>query len=751
MPHRKAVFLFYLIVLPCILLAQIPTNSFSPVMTNDILNKDKSKNISQTQSPHKNVRSFAADSHIGIITLPVVVHIIHDNGSENISNQQIASAIAQLNNGFRHSINGFDMQIAFCLAKQDPDRNPSSGINRIQSALTSETMETDDHALKQLSFWDPTRYINVWIVRSVNSNVIGQKILGYATMPVSHGSIDDGIVIEAGCFASSAELSRVMIHNFGHYLGLYHTFEAGCKYDDSLLDDELISNTPPYASAQSTSCNATISRCNADYDDLSIKNPFRLSANDVPGDQPYLTTLTSRHNDAPGRTNSFSVTTSFICGTTACDDIHITFNKPYINAGPDITICRDEQTILKGEGAGSCTWFDASMNQIGTSWELPVRPLSSTFYVLKVQGERCSSTDTVIIAVTPVCEGCAVDAGQNQTICNGQTTILQAATNGHCTRNNCSSRIPVLTCANGCSSTLTGAISANVNQGQTACIPAGTSFTGRIAINGGTLIVCGYANPSNITFSSGRIIVSGAADFSSLPIGRTLENYGDIYIKNDCTVTSTGELQNYGYLIVDGSFYSNRRTSNYSTFIVSDCFSQNGADIFTNECTFSIGSDLQSNGTLINNGSITVNGTGYLNSGSQLIADDGSILSVKNIYFNSHVDGGSAGYSSVTVEQNTFINSEAVLEGLLDICDKNGIELNSGSLVNTLTTDCRCVTDNHGGTASFVWTDQYGKTVGFGKQILVKPVVSTIYTVTATDVNGNRASDEITVEVDNCN
>lgn len=722
-------------------------------MTNDIISNDKSKDVTLTQNlpSQKNARTLAADSLIGIKTLPVVVHIIHNNGHENISNQQVATAIAQLNNGFQHNESGIDMQFSFCLAKQDPNGNPSSGINRIQSTLTSDTLETDDHSLKQLSTWDPTRYINVWVVKSINSYTvgIGQRISGYATMPVSYGSIDDGIVVEADFFGTSSKLSQVVIHNFGHYLGLYHTFEGGCKNNNCLNCGDMAADTPPDEGSHFTNCTTTINRCNADYNDMSVKNPFRFAAKKKPGDKPNLTTLPALRSEAATRhSNYYSAT---ITDNSGSNDVHITFNTPYINAGPDISICRDELTFLKGEGTSSCAWFDASGNQIGTSWELPIRPLTSTFYVLKVNSNRCYSTDTVMVNVTPICEECTVDAGQDQTICSGQTTVLHAVTNGHCTRNNCASKIPFLTCENGCINTLAGAISANINQGQTACVKAGTSFTGTAAINGGTLIICGYADLSNISFNSGRIIIYGAADFSSLEIGGTLENHGDIHIKYDCIVNSTGELQNFGYLIVDGSFSSSRRTSNYSTLIVSRCFTQNGADVFTNECTFSVGSDLQCYGTLINNGTITVDGTGYLNSGSQFVADDGSILSAKNIYFNSHVEGGSAGYASITVELNTFISGEAVLAGLLDICDKNGIELNSGSLANTVTTDCRCIPDNHGGTASFVWTDPYGNIVGFGKQISVKPTATTVYTVSILDVNGNSASDHVAVIVENCN
>ena len=58
--------------------------------------------------------------------IPVVVHVIHDGGTNNISDAQIQSQIAILNEDFRKKIatngygNGVDTDIEFCLAKKDP-------------------------------------------------------------------------------------------------------------------------------------------------------------------------------------------------------------------------------------------------------------------------------------------------------------------------------------------------------------------------------------------------------------------------------------------------------------------------------------------------------------------------------------------------------------------------------------------------------------------------------------------------------
>lgn len=202
-------------------------------------------------------------------TLPLVVHIIHDNGTENISDTQVETAITHLNEAFANTgyynpNTGIDTKIQFCLANQDPLGNPSSGINRIESPLTEMTLETDDLAVKNLNRWDPNLYINIWLVRAIESQSAGSGVAGYAYFPSSHGTDKDGIVNEAGFFGSSFANSTVHIHEMGHYLGLHHTFEGGCINNDCLLNGDKVCDTPPDQSTAPIGCNEVINSCTTD-------------------------------------------------------------------------------------------------------------------------------------------------------------------------------------------------------------------------------------------------------------------------------------------------------------------------------------------------------------------------------------------------------------------------------------------------------------------------------------------------------
>ncbi|MBK6275655.1 MAG: hypothetical protein IPF58_13590 [Saprospirales bacterium] len=83
-----------------------------------------------------------------IKTIPVVVHVVYKNTTENISNSVITSQLNVLNKDFRklntdmvpsshpfYTIAG-DAGIEFCLASVDPSGNPTSGITRTSTTVS---------------------------------------------------------------------------------------------------------------------------------------------------------------------------------------------------------------------------------------------------------------------------------------------------------------------------------------------------------------------------------------------------------------------------------------------------------------------------------------------------------------------------------------------------------------------------------------------------------------------------------------
>lgn len=94
-------------------------------------------------------------------------------------------------------------------------------------------------------------------------------ILGYAQFPWVGSARLDGVVIRhdyvgtIGTASSSNSKGRVLTHETGHWLGLYHTFQLGCASGDSVED------TPPVSGPNFNVCwPSEINSCTIDIDDL---------------------------------------------------------------------------------------------------------------------------------------------------------------------------------------------------------------------------------------------------------------------------------------------------------------------------------------------------------------------------------------------------------------------------------------------------------------------------------------------------
>ncbi|MEM9886632.1 MAG: M43 family zinc metalloprotease [Bacteroidota bacterium] len=229
------------------------------------MNERLYKDLSQPTSPKND----------SIIRLPVVVHIVHREGVENISDEQVYRGIQHLNDAFANQNRydrgeGVDTRICFCLAKIAPDGGYTNGITRTKSDLSNLTFLRDDFKLKRLIRWNTRDYINIWLVREITNLPCTPNVTGYARFPSSHGTSTDGIVCEARFFGSNTANSVVQVHEMGHYLGLLHTFEGqDCKNFVCLRDGDRVCDTPPdrLNTTSGRACDDPHNSCNTDtYD-----------------------------------------------------------------------------------------------------------------------------------------------------------------------------------------------------------------------------------------------------------------------------------------------------------------------------------------------------------------------------------------------------------------------------------------------------------------------------------------------------
>lgn len=214
--------------------------------------------------------SSRASHNIKII--PVVVHVIHNGGVENISDAQIQSQIEVMNEDFRKKSgtngdgSGVDTEIEFCLAKLSPDGHCTNGIVRVQSSLTNH-LTYQRSMLKQLSYWDNTRYLNMYVVKSING---GSGIAGYSSFPGGPPD-EDGIVVRYNYFGDTGTIAagtngRTTTHEISHWFGLYHTFNNGCG-NDTCTDGDYVCDTPPAANPN-YGC-PTVNSCSNDFPDVN--------------------------------------------------------------------------------------------------------------------------------------------------------------------------------------------------------------------------------------------------------------------------------------------------------------------------------------------------------------------------------------------------------------------------------------------------------------------------------------------------
>lgn len=296
-----------------------------------------------------------------VYVIPVVFHVIHQNGPENISDAQVYDAVRILNNDYRKLnadtsaiVSAFqgiaaDSEIEFRLAQKDPTGNCTNGIDRIFSA---ETNIGDDGS--KLNPWPRNKYLNVWVVKTISSGAAG-----YAYLPgTAPGSSVDGIIILSSYIGSigtgNISTSRALTHEIGHFLNLRHTWgssntpavSTNCSMDDGVTDTP---NTEGW-----TSCNLAGATCGSALDNVQNYMDYSYCSNMFSTGQK--TRMRTALNSSTGQRSSLWTSTNLTATGVSTPSVLCQANFQTNNS---------TNSVCQGD---YLTFTDISWNGNPTSW-----------------------------------------------------------------------------------------------------------------------------------------------------------------------------------------------------------------------------------------------------------------------------------------------------------------------------------------------------------------------------------------------
>lgn len=348
-----------------------------------------------TQNFHPEEKSNAT------IIIPVVFHVLHEYGSENISKEQILDQLRTLNEDYKRTnpdtvntpapfkpLSG-GLDIEFRLATIDPNGNCTDGINRLYTPLTNNARDN----VKPLIYWPRNKYLNIWVVKSIeNSSGSAGTVLGYAQFPSSGSASTDGLVVRSDYIGSigTSNDGRTLTHEAGHWFNLRHIWgDATCGNDqvnDTPVHVGANSGCPPFPHL-SPSCNQDANgdmfTNYMDYTNGTCMNQFSVG---------QCTRMLACLNSSTGQRNSLwtasntSATGTAVLVTPSC--------APVADYLPVLT-----QFICEG---GSVTFTDKSYRALPTqySWSFPGGTPSTSFSPNPTVTYTTPGTYTVTLTVS---------------------------------------------------------------------------------------------------------------------------------------------------------------------------------------------------------------------------------------------------------------------------------------------------------------------------------------------------------------
>jgi hypothetical protein len=214
-----------------------------------------------------NVNVDPIEDGMGVINIPVYIHIIYPNNSV-ITDNQVTSQMNVLNADFS-DINTNQLPSGTNFADDATDAGFSFSLDgTFRHDDPKSSWGTNNSVKAAYPPIAPETHLNIWVCN------IGGGILGYAQFPGGNEATD-GIVLGGDYFGNTGGvygLGRTATHEVGHYFNLRHIWGDGrCKQDDFVTDtpsaDSSNGGCPTFPSVSCNTADMTMNYMDYTYDD----------------------------------------------------------------------------------------------------------------------------------------------------------------------------------------------------------------------------------------------------------------------------------------------------------------------------------------------------------------------------------------------------------------------------------------------------------------------------------------------------
>lgn len=317
------------------------------------------------------IRQKEANSGVAkgtVYKIPIVFHVLHNGGSENISDEQIFDAVSILNRDYRlqnadaanvhQDFQGMptDVEIEFVLATKAPDGTCFTGITRTQSSQTNN----GSNASAQLNAiingndvyngqWPGDEYLNVFVCADIGGAA------GYTYTPSNWigSGMDNGIYILdtylGSIGTSTVSTSRTLTHETGHWLNLQHVWGPNNNPGNtaSCNDDDYVSDTPNCIGV--TSCNLNEMTCGPRE---NVENYMDYSYCSKMFTQGQVTRMRNAINSSVGGRSNI-ITAQNLINTGADGNLYLcqadfTADKTSVCAGDQVQFTDESYNLVSG-------------------------------------------------------------------------------------------------------------------------------------------------------------------------------------------------------------------------------------------------------------------------------------------------------------------------------------------------------------------------------------------------------------------